>query len=288
MHNFVLFERTSAPECKLKLLNRSEKRRSSWCLCEQNFAPVLKKLRETPPPRSAEAGLIYSSSGKYVWQISSGIPGAAAVTAYKTNPGKTPWRYIFNSSLPVREMRNYLRFEQLGLPVAEVVAAGDIRKNFILQETFIVTGFLENTCDGRQFMPGGSHRDEAGKRHEFCRRNLELLAQLHRAKYFHKAFHPRNLLWRTTAAEMEIFWIDVARCRPVYSWQMPRAVIVDLHTFFRDMRLERQETLELLRVYAAAAPAQFLPGNAEELLEKLIRFRRRLFSRKRYRLFSGE
>ena len=69
---------------------------------------------------------------------------------------------------------------------------------------------------------------------------------------------------------------------------MPRAVIVDLHTFFRDMRLERQETLELLRVYAAAAPAQFLPGNAEELLEKLIRFRRRLFSRKRYRLFSGE
>jgi tRNA A-37 threonylcarbamoyl transferase component Bud32 len=288
MHNFVLFERGSAPEAILELLNRSEKRSTSWAICEKNFAPVLKKLRNTPPPRTPEAVMIYSSSGKYVWKLPFSTPGGTFSVAYKTNPGKTPWRYIFNSSLPIREMRNYLRFEKLGLPVAEIIAAGDVRKNFVLRETFIVTGFLENTRDGREFMPGGNHRDEVETRHRFCRMNLELLAKLHHANIFHKAFHPRNLLWRTTPQDMEIFWIDVARCRPVSPRQMPRAIIVDLHTFFRDMRLDRQETLELLQCYAAAAPAQFLPGDAEVILDKLINFRRRLFSRRRYRIFSGD
>ena len=70
MYNLIVFERDSAPETILQLLNRSEKRSTSWAICEKNFAPVLKKLRDTPPPRTPEAGLIYSSSGKYVWKLS--------------------------------------------------------------------------------------------------------------------------------------------------------------------------------------------------------------------------
>lgn len=282
------FESTLPPAEKLKFLNRCEKRQSSWCISESHFLPLLTRLRQDPPATAPEAGLINESSGKYVWKIDCDSPEGKMTVAYKTNPGKTPWRYIFKSSLPVREVRNYFLFEILNLPVARVIAVGDERKNFILTETFIATEFLENTSDGRQFMPGGAKREEREKLMAFSRKNLELLAQLHHAGIFHKAFHPRNMLWREGAEGLEIFWIDVARCRKVPPRSMKQAIIKDLHTFFRDMRLTKAETVELLETYTAQAPKAYLPVDNSILLEKLIHFRRRLFSRKKYQIFSGE
>lgn len=68
---------------------------------------------------------------------------------------------------------------------------------------------------------------------------------------------------------------------------MHRAVIVDLHTFFRDMRLKAEEVADLLSFYvscrAAAAASELSP---ELLLEELLGFRRRLFSRKKYMIYQ--
>lgn len=286
----ILFERSASPAERLALLNRGEKRSRSWYLCETEFAPILETLRNTPPARTEENGLIYSSSGKYVWKMDYDSPSGKVTVAYKTNPGKTPWRYIFKSSLTIREMRNYLRFEELGIPVAHVVAVGDQRKNFILQETFIVTEFLENTRDGRVFMSGGTHRADREDMLAFCRLNVEQLAKLHHANIFHKAFHARNLLWRKTEnGKMEVFLIDVARCRKVSSRFMPRAVIWDLHTFFRDMRLKEPEIMEVIEHYMKTAPQSYLPeGGAAAIMDELLHFRRRLFSRKKYKIISEE
>lgn len=278
------FEKNISPGEKLNLLDRYEKRYRSWAICEKEFAPILEKLRRDPLSPDAENGLIYSSSGKYVWKILHRDNDGERFVAYKTNPGKTPWRYIFKSSLTTREMRNYLRFEALGIPIAKVTAAGDLRKGVILQESFIVTEFLENSRDGRMFMPGGELREDRKKRFLFSRLNLELLAKLHHARIFHKAFHPRNLLWRENGKDMEVFWIDVARCREVSPGAMPKAIIVDLHTFFRDMRLSYEETVELLSIYIAAAPDRYLPSDAQGIMEKLLHFRRRRFSKKRYKI----
>lgn len=281
-----IFEKAQTPEEKLLFLKKHERRLCSWRIASGEFAPVLERLRNTPPELTAEAGLINESSGKYVWKVDFNTSEGPASAAYKTNPGKTPWRYIFKPSLPVREAENYFLFETLGIPVAPVIAVGDDRKNFILHETFIATKFIENTSDGRQFMPGGPCCDQHEKKLLFCRMNLLLLAKLHHAGIFHKAFHPRNLLWREKEGVMEVFWIDVARCRKVSPGCMHRAIVKDLHTFFRDMHLTRAETAELTDVYMAAAPAEFLPESKEKLLEELIRFKRRLFSKKCYRLFS--
>ena len=289
-YNVCCFNSFDPPRRKLQLRKSSERRRSSWYICEKEFAPILENLRHSPLPPTQENGLIYESSGKYVWQLEFFRNGRQITTAYKTNPGTPPWRYIFNSSLTIREMRNYCRFEELNIPVAKVIAAGDERKNFILQESFIATEFLHNSRDGRVFMPGGSFREDQKRRHQFCRLNLKLLAQLHNNQIFHKAFHPRNLLWRdsTPGNDMEVFWIDVDRCRKVFPCFMRRAIIVDLHTFFRDMLLSCTETMELIQYYTTLAPQQYLPGTAEEILQQLIHFRRRAFSQKRYKIFSGE
>lgn len=287
-YKVTLFEKDASPEERLRLLAKGEKRYSSWYISQKEFAPILEKLRKEPPGLTKEEGLINESSGKYVWKVDFEMAGEKRIAAYKTNPGKTPYRYIFQSSLPIREMRNYLHFEAVGLPVVEVLAAGDVRKNFILKETFIVTAFLEGSEDGRVFMPGGSRRKEGELRRMFCRKNMELLAKLHNGSFFHKAFHPRNLLFRGSEKDLEIFWIDVARCRKVSGRKMPWSIVKDLHTFFRDMLLPKEEVLSLLAHYLAFAPKGFLPEEPQALLEELIHFRRHLFVKKSYKLFGEE
>ena len=177
---------------------------ASWNYVEKGFEDILCDLRSDTPEMSAKAGLINESSGKKVWHlVRKNRNGIAYDFAYKINPGKTPWRYIFKSSLAAREAENYMMFEQLNIPTAHVLAAGDIRKNFILKENFIATRFIGGSHDGRIFMPGGEMRAETELRKEFTCKHLSLLAEIHDNMIFHKAFHPRNLLWRNSGNGME-------------------------------------------------------------------------------------
>ena len=273
-------------ERKLRLLNRKESRFRSWQLAEPGFEGILKELRETPPPPAEEEGLIYTSSGKRVWHLRRESGSKVYDFAYKTNPGKG-LRYIANSSLPVREMRNYLLLESLGIPVPRILAVGDARSFFILKETFLATEFIADTRDGMDFTPGGPLYADTEKKMVFCRLHLEQLAKIHNADVFHKSYHPRNLLWRECGGEMEIFLIDVPRCRLERPSGMFRAAVTDLHSFFRDMRLPRAQTAELIAYYLQFRTPGTAP-KAEEVLDALIHFRRRPFSRKKYKLFAEE
>ena len=188
--------------------------------------------------------------------------------------------------MTAREIRNYKRFRDLGIPVPRVFGGGDVRRWLILRETFMATEFIPDSADGRLFMPGGALNGDTPLKLIYCRKHLALLAKIHDHRIFHKAFHPRNLLWRGQGNDMEVFWIDVARCREAGTASMPRAVVVDLHTFFRDMRLTRAETAELLEYYLSCRTQGAVPADAASLLDSLIHFRRRLFSSKKYPLFA--
>ena len=271
-------------------LKSAQRYAGSWSFAVPGFEPVLAELRESPPERTGSAGLINVSSGKYVWHLQQRGADRLYDFAYKIQSGKTPWRYLFRPSLPVREIRNYLMFAAVGIPVPEVLGVGEVRRFFVLRESFLMTGFIENSSDGRLFMPGGKFRLDTERKLAYCRAHLELLARIHDHCIFHKAFHPRNLLWRDGAQGMEVFWIDVARCRKVSAGKLARAAVVDLHTFFRDMQLRRSEVKPLLEHYLACLrhPIAGLPADADGLMDALIHFRRRLFSDKQYTLFDPE
>ena len=254
----------------------------SWRSSVPEFAAALDRLRDGEMKEDSTHQLINVSSGKYVWRCQDG----GFDFAYKTQQGKTPWRYLFRPSLPVRECRHYLMLAELGIPVAQVLAVGETRSCCLLRESFLVTSFLEGTKDGRCFMPGGEFRDGHDDLcRQFCREHLRFLAVLHEHQWFHKAFHPRNLLFRQTGeGRLECFWIDVARLRPVTPRQMARAVLVDLHTFFRDMQLRRPQVEELLQYYVSCRKSPC--ADAATLLAEMLGFKRRLFSSKKYTLFA--
>ena len=263
---------------------KAAKFRKSWSAALPEFQEVLTALRtQIPPPEDDSCKLINVSSGKYVFRCN--ISGWDF--AYKTQQGKTPWRYICRPSLPLRECMHYEILYKLDIPIPQILAVGDTRKNFVLKESFIITGFLDDTTDGRIFMPGGKFRTGYEElRRAYCVEHLKLLARLHNAGFFHKAAHPRNFLFRgDTPENLEVFWIDVARMRKMRSAKL--AVTVDLHVFLRDMLLTKDEVKFLLELYLKHSNLQ-LYRSADELLYDLVHFKRRMFSRKKYRLFSDD
>lgn len=266
----------------MKNLLKAESRFSSWYYAEDGFEDILEDLRSKTPEMSKAAGLINESSGKMVWHLDRKNGDRSYDFAYKINPAKTPWRYIFSPSLAMREALNYRLFERLGVPVARLLAVGDIRKFFILYENFIATEYIPDTSDGRVFMPGGEMRGRTELLREYTRLNLAELAKIHDNGVFHKAFHPRNLLWKTVDGKVSVFWIDVARCRKVSPRKMTRAVLVDLHTYFRDMKLTYEELDEFAGFYLKQRKNGTYPGGKDALINALFKFRRRMFSKKRY------
>ncbi|MBP1583380.1 MAG: hypothetical protein J6866_05440, partial [Victivallales bacterium] len=74
------------------------------------------------------------------------------------------------------------------------------------------------------------------------------------------------------------------RLRPVTPRQMDRAVLVDLHTFFRDMLMPRQQVEELVQFYVSCRQSPV--ADAATLVKEMVEFKRRLFSSKKYTLFA--
>lgn len=266
-------------------LQNTERRFSSWSYTEPGFEEIFHTLCTAPPGMTKNEGLLNESSGKFVWRLSRGEYDFA----FKINPGKTPWRYILSPSLAAREALNYQKFTKLGLPMARLLGVADERCFFILKKSFIATGFIDGTEDGRRFMPGGPLYTDTAKKAEFTRQNMIHLALAHDAQIFHKAFHPRNLLWRIEENDrLNTFWIDVARCRSVSMAAMPRAVLIDLHTFFRDMRMTRRELEQAVTIYLDARKNGSYPGGQEQLIHDLFHFVRRAFSRKKYKIVAEQ
>ena len=174
----------------------------SWSASIPAFAETLARLRKGALKEGETCSQIYESAGKYVFR--GKMDGFDF--AYKTQQGKAFWRYLFRNSLPLRECFHYAVLRNLGIPVPQVLAVGDTRKCFILKESFLVTEFLDRTEDGRVFMPGEKFRSGHEElRHAFAEKHLRELAKLHDGGYFHKAFHPRNRLFRgDSPEEMEI------------------------------------------------------------------------------------
>ena len=237
------------------------------------FEQALTYLKQHPELRG-ENNLLSNSAGKWVWKIQLPEEFGGGAVAWKFCEGKVPRRYIINLSHPAREWRNYQAIERLGIPAGQVLAFGETRKyHWKLVESFIVTKFIEGTRDGRDFMPGGKLRQDVAMRRRFCALLAPKIAIMHRHLFFHKALHPRNILYSGDTPEtMKIYFIDVARCRIRLGFAMPYVVLFDLYTPLLDLQLPTEESLEFLRIYHESFPE--CPFSLSGLEKRLRKYRR--------------
>ncbi len=243
---------------------------ANWCA--DGFREQLQFIQRHPELRGDD-NLLTDNAGKRVWKIRLPREAGSATVAYKYCQGKTPWRYLVDLSHPAREWRNYQVLYHLGIPAAEVLAYGESRRGWKLEDSFIVTRFIEGTRDGTDFMPDGPRRNDLALRRRFCAMIAPHAAALHRNNFFHKALHPRNVLYRGDTPEtMEIFFIDVARCRIRFPWRMKYAILFDLYTPLRDLKLPAEESRAFIAKYLENYPE--CPLSAAEIEHALRAYRR--------------
>ncbi len=240
--------------------------------CAEGFRKQLAYLRAHPELRR-DADKLSDRAGKRVWKIALPEELGGRTVAFKSCKGKKWWRYLFDLTPPAREFRNYRALYTLGIPAAEVLAYGETRIFGFLLRSFIVTGFIEGTGNGCDFMPEGAERGDLGRRRRFCELLAAHLATLHRHRFFHKALHPRNVLWRgATPEEMEIFFIDMARGRVSPEEKMREAILFDLYTPLRDLELPTEESCAFLDCYLKHFPdAPFTQERLETELRAFLR-----------------
>ena len=244
----------------------------SWHWLRTDFADEFRQILADGTYRDDPGSeILWNTRHKYTVKIRTSAGRFVALKRYRK---LRVFPYIHYRTPMVAEARNYQRFLDLGLPMAQLLAVGDTRHFFRPVTSFIVTEFAANCLDGRVFYPDRELAHETAWRDEFIRRNFALLAKVHDAGICHGGFSPSNELWRRRSApdtdghQLEIIWIDVARCKKLPAPVLRRKIPVDFVKFLQFFRFSQEEIRGFLQTYYDAAQVRLFVF--EDLLTEVM------------------
>lgn len=215
----------------------------SWHWAREDFSPVVEKLLALDEPGK----MIWKTKHKECYLVSGADFGLPYDFCFKRYHEKRFLRYLFRPSLAYREFLGFKTVADLGIPTAEVLAMGEIRKNLNLKEAYFVTRFVENSADGTTWMYPDADPERRAEYIYIC---MEQLAHLHNSGVFHGGYHPRNQLWRLDAdGKMEIIWIDLATCRKLKT-RGSHTVEEDHRLFFKHFLFSAEEKQHFIDHYS--------------------------------------
>lgn len=258
---------------------------SSWCWVRQDFVDDFEKLiPEQFAPDAAGNTLLWKTKQKYVFMRTA--DSGKVIVCKKYHKFRHPQHFITRPAPTGLEALNYQLLRTLGIPSAELLAAGETRFCFFPKEAFFITEFLENTCDGREFLPEGKYADNKDWKEEFCRKNLLNIAKFHDNKFLHKGFTPFNSLWREKDKEkqvpgdmLELFWIDVATCRYCKKGEkLLQGRAKDLALFFSFLCPREEERKELVHFYIENCTS--LQSSFEEFFSLVEEYHKKILQRR--------
>ena len=219
----------------------------SWCWVKDSFAADFDRLTAAGAFDPGDGSrTIWSTRSKYVLRIPVSPGFDVAYKGFYRVHGAH--RYIFHPSPSAAEAANYVRLAELGFPLPELLAVGEIRRGPFLRDAFFVSRFIDGYRNGLDFHGPGPHTSNVPLMKAFCAGHLALLAKLHDAGMLHYAFTPSNLLYRQTPSGLEFCWVDVADCRKAEIGL--REIAEDVVQFFRHLNhIDAALRRELLAPY---------------------------------------
>lgn len=214
----------------------------SWDWAEEEFRAGLSWLQAHP--HEIRRGVYLSNTpGKEVWRLTLPARYGGHEIIYKNyiRP-KTFWD-AFEKSESVVEAMNYRLLESFGVPTPRVMGCGEHRSLGVIQESFIVTEYLDCAVDGSVLMPGGQLSDRGDIRSAFAGKAIELLASMHQCRFFHNAFHPHKILIHNVMdfESMRVSLIDVANATYKPRSESMLSIARDIFTLVADLRLNAED-----------------------------------------------
>ena len=221
----------------------------SWSWCKDNFENTLDVIQN----KFEEYGeVIWHTRTKNVYKVTLPENLGGEVFAYKNTKVRKVFRYLLVSSSGFREMINFKKFQQLGLPVVEIAAGGETRENGLLRNTWLVTKFAQNYQSGLTLL------DKSWElKKEFLMYNLPLIAKVHNDGCHHRGLHPGNLLYKKDGDNpMTCLWLDFGSCNyyPLPQFLLKKCFISDIKMLFDTMKLTKEERLEVIDCYLENMP----------------------------------
>ncbi|MDR1612729.1 MAG: lipopolysaccharide kinase InaA family protein [Planctomycetota bacterium] len=235
--------------------------RANWRYAVPGFGPALAHIFDNPAVlEGAEA--IHRGMPNVVHKLTlpEAVGGYAVVV--KRTLGRRQIAHWFYPTSCSREAAFYKLCAWIGVPTADFLAVGDSRTGWHWDYSFTVTRFLDGFADGEVV------RDDL--RIMFARKAVGYLGSLHRIRLYHRAFKPKNIMWREAGkGDVEIRLIDFGSCALRPRLCFTQLVVKDLAKFLRGARLKRDEYPELADAYLGANPGAGM--SVPELLRRLDR-----------------
>lgn len=199
----------------------SHKKFRSWAWSDPSMLKILDELR-SDPEKFGE--VIWSTRRKKVYRLQ--LPDGRMV-AYKTGRTRSRFRYLFFHTPGLREMVNFRIFRNaFNIPLVQLLAGGEIQNGLIKRTAWIITRFAEDYVDGSALTTADSQT-----RKDFLAFNMPLIAKLHKAGCYHRAFRPYNILMKRQAdGSLDCLWLDLASC---YFYFLPTIFL--RHLFLDDL-----------------------------------------------------
>ena len=248
--------------------------RSSWRYCLDSFAGTFEELLQRGALCESSSGeIIWSTRNKYVIKLPAENGTSVAYKGFRRIT--KPCSYLLRPSACGSEAVNYQRIADLGIPVPELLAAGEERVWFRLKNAFLITRFAEGFLNGRYFLEGAPHEAEHELRDEFLRRHLALLAHFHDCGMIHRGFTPANIMWKKRSGpdaegnRLDLLWLDLASCRKVPLPYIALQGHTDIAACLDPFGFSREKSLSFVEVYCAARKK--VPPRLQALEAKLFK-----------------
>lgn len=262
-----MMDRRTAPSFSPRMISLVR----SWCWVKDSFAADFDRLTAAGAFLPGDGSrTIWSTRSKFVLRVPVS-PGfdAAYKGFYRVH---YPQRYFFHPSPSAAEAANYVRLTELGFPLPELLAVGEIRRGPFLRDAFFASRFIDGYRNGLDFYGSGPNASDLPLLRAFCCGHLALLAKLHDAGLLHRGFTPSNLLYRQTPSGLDFRWVDVADCQE--SRISAREIAEDVVKLFRylnhiDSSLRREFLNRYLR--AAAIPRTTLDELCAVVEKRLVK-----------------
>ena len=188
-----------------------------------------------------------------------------------------PFRFFLRPGQAAVEIYSYRQMKKLGLPIAEPVAVGEIRRWGSLFAGCIVTREIPGTVTLREYaakewiiLPAARRRRAYTDISATICRHLQTM---HRHRFFH--FDPkwRNILIRPEAdgGSAGLWWIDCPRGRRLPAWYAEHGRVRDLASLCRRALsfLSRSQRLRFLHAYCGPEASR---ADIKRLARKIDRF----------------
>ena len=241
----------------------------SWGWARSDFAEEFRQLSDAGAFRpDGISEVIWRTRTKFVLRTKTSLGFDVAYKSFFEV--RNVHHYLLRPSPCADEAANYALLKEMGFPLPDLLAVGELRCGPLLKNAFMVSRFVEGFRNGADFFGEGAHVNDEALLKEFCGNHLALLAKLHDRGYLHGGFTPANLLYRREhGGGMKLCWVDVAECSR--SRLTVPMIADDIIRLFRYLKISSKVRRELEAAYLKAAKVpRTTADELYDVLEKRI------------------